>query len=963
MRRLQRIICLIALAAMMLFFVGQVDLMAQSMKTMDKQETQLHLKNYSFQSSRDVKLPYGLEKKGYEKGESGHYIVRFAGPIQDDWKDQVAKLGGTIRDYIPDFAFIIAMNGETKGLVQELPYVTEILVYQPAFKLNRDLVDENGVKSFKDGSDMGYFEVQTFDSVINELIVTVMNARGQIVQKDQEHVRVKMNRRYLAELAQLNNVKYIEEVPMYQLYNDIAKGYVDADDLWTLGYDGSGQIVGIADTGLDTGVNNSTMHQDFQGRINALYALGRSTANDPHGHGTHVAGSVLGSGARSNGTIKGMAPAARLVFQSILDSSGGLGGLPANLNNLFQQAYNDGARIHSNSWGADVYGDYNTAAQQVDQFVRNNRDMIILFAASNAGPGNNSIGSPGTAKNCITVGASENYRPSFGSYADNPTDIAYFSSRGWCEDGRYKPDIVAPGTYILSTRSSQAPDSNFWANYNTYYAYMGGTSMATPITAGTVAVARQYIMSQWSHTPSAAMMKAVLINGATDLRYGYPSRDQGWGRVSLTNSLTAREVNWVDETDNLSTGGNKTYTYSIESASAPLRITLVWTDAPGSTTASVALTNDLDLRVTAPDGTVYYGNDFTTPYNTAYDRINNVENVYISSPLTGSYTVEVVGYNVPTGPQNFALVASGDFGTAPTDNIPPTVSLTSPASGATLTGTVNLTANASDNIGVTRVEFYAGSTYLGNDTTSPYSYSWNTTTVSNGTYSLTAKAFDAAGNNTTSLAVPVTVSNTISVTNVTERFKDNVSNSGTRSKYYYIDVTAPGTVSLSLTWDTTSDLDMFLYNPSGTEVARAYTTSKPETITFNATATGTYQIKVDAYSGSGTYTLTATHPINNNATGHYETTGTVSSSGTTYIDYYVTVTTAGTLNVEVAWPGTADLDVYVYNPSGTQVVRGYTTYNPEAVYYYPIATAGTYRIRVQAYSGGDTFTLKVNYPK
>lgn len=963
MRRMQKLVSMALLAAMMLFLVGQVDILADGGKVIEKQEAKLFLKGYPFSSIKDVKLPYGLEKKGYQRDEAGHYIVRFAGPIEDAWKDQLAKLGATIREYVPDFAFIVAMTDETKGQVKELPYVTEILVYQPAFKLSPDLVDEYGVKALKDGQSTGYFEVQTFDNNLSDVLVTVMNARGQVVQKDKEHLRVKMNRRYLAEMAQLNNVKFIEEVPNYELYNDVADGYIDVDDLWTLGYDGSGQIVGIADTGLDTGVNNSTMHLDFQGRIDAIYALGRTVATDPHGHGTHVAGSVLGNGARSNGQIKGMAPAAHLVFQSILDDQGGLGGLPADLNTLFQQAYNVGARIHSNSWGASVNGDYNTDAQQVDQFVRNNRDMIILFAASNDGPYTNTIGSPGTAKNCITVGASENYRPTFGTYADDPTDIAEFSSRGWCEDGRFKPDIVAPGTYILSTRSSLAPDSSFWENYNSYYAYMGGTSMATPITSGSVAVAREYIMAEWNHTPSAAMMKAVLINGATDLGYGYPSRDQGWGRVSLTNSLTARERNWIDETENLSTGNTRTYTYSVESANTPLRITLVWTDAPGSTTATKALTNDLDLRVTAPNGTVYYGNDFSTPFNTAYDRINNVENVYINSPVTGSYTVEVIGYNIPTGPQNYALVTSGDFGTAPSDTIAPTVSLTSPASGATLTGTVNLTANASDNIGVTRVEFYAGATYLGNDTTSPYAYSWNTTTVPNGSYNLTAKAFDAAGNNTTSSIVPVTVSNTITVTNVTERFKNYVSNSGTRSKNYYIDVTATGTITLSLTWDTTSDLDMFLYNPAGTEVARAYTTAKPETITFNATTTGTYMIKVDAYSGSGTYTLTATHPINANATGHYETTGTVNVSGTRYIDYYVTVSTAGTLNVEVAWPGTSDIDVYVYNPSGTEVVRGYTTYNPETVYYYPIATAGTYRIRVQAYSGGDTFTLKVNYPK
>ncbi len=174
--------------------------------------------------------------------------------------------------------------------------------------------------------------------------------------------------------------------------------------------------------------------------------------------------------------------------------------------------------------------------------------MIVLFAAGNDGTDDtwtnvlyDTISSPGTAKNCITVGASENNRPSIHAMADNPNEIAIFSSRGWCEDGRIKPDIVAPGTFILSTKSSKAPVDNFWSGYNDYYAYMGGTSMATPLTAGAVAVAREYMQTEWSHTPSPAMMKAAIINGATDIGYGVPSEDQGWGRVSLVDSLTSKE--------------------------------------------------------------------------------------------------------------------------------------------------------------------------------------------------------------------------------------------------------------------------------------------------------------------------------------------------------------------------------------------------------------------------------------
>jgi subtilisin family serine protease len=231
--------------------------------------------------------------------------------------------------------------------------------------------------------------------------------------------------------------------------------------------------VAVADTGLDTGVNDATMHADIRGRIKALIDRSNNGASDIYsGHGTHVAGSVLGNGSQSGGRFKGMAPEAQLVFQAVENSDGSLGGLPSDIKILFQQAYDQGARIHSNSWGSDVAGEYTIDSSNLDSFVWSHPNMLILMAAGNEGKDLNSNGtidldsmsSPATAKNSLSVGASENNRPSFtdnyfaslenghikfpgepiksDKMANNIEGLAAFSSRGPTDDGRIKPDVV-----------------------------------------------------------------------------------------------------------------------------------------------------------------------------------------------------------------------------------------------------------------------------------------------------------------------------------------------------------------------------------------------------------------------------------------------------------------------------------------------------------------------------------------
>jgi serine protease AprX len=578
--------------------------------------------NFLINAETEKKIPKGLLNKLKIVPDGNNlYVVQFDGPITKQAQVDLAAKGVEILEYIPAFAYVAKIQDpETVNQIKTSKGVTEVNAFLPLYK----------------------FDPALFDKDSSKLAKAVIKLKDKKIEK----VNLKKGMDDLVEFAYQNDVLTISPEYEYKLANDQAGVITKTNVAQSVyGLTGAGQTVAVADTGLDKGKNDSTMHESFLGKINSIYSWGRTgDASDPHGHGTHVAGSVLG-----NASFKGMAPSASLVFQSIMDSSGGLGGLPTDLKTLFSQAWNAGARIHTNSWGAPVGGAYTTDSQAVDQYVYSN-DMTILFAAGNEGPYAKTISSPGSAKNAITVGASENNRPTFGTYADNPSQIASFSSRGPTKDGRVKPDIVAPGTYILSSRSSLAPDSSFWANYNSKYAYMGGTSMATPLTAGNVALLKEHFLKNKGIDAKPSLIKAALVAGATNL--GTTTGNQGWGRVNVEKSIN---VSYVNETTALTTGNKATYTFTATSA-RPLKFSLAWTDYPGSTTATYALVNDLDFVVKSPSGKVYVGNDTTSPYNNNWDGVNNVESVTIAVPENGTYTIEVQAYNVAAGgSQDFSL--------------------------------------------------------------------------------------------------------------------------------------------------------------------------------------------------------------------------------------------------------------------------------------------------------------------
>jgi subtilisin family serine protease len=212
---------------------------------------------------------------------------------------------------------------------------------------------------------------------------------------------------------------------------------------------------------------------------------GRDTAYDPTGHGTHMAATIAGSGKASNGRYQGIAPGASLYFQALLNKANQLQ-LPDNLEDLFSPAYSAGVRVHVNGWGSGS-NTYGNNSAQIDDFVYRYYDFLPVFAAGNSGPISSSLTSEANSKNVLTVGSSQVPRPAFSPEACYADQIADSSSRGPAGDGRIKPELLAPGSAVISACSSLAT-SNFSAN--TAYTRMGGSSMAAAVTGGAVALLR-----------------------------------------------------------------------------------------------------------------------------------------------------------------------------------------------------------------------------------------------------------------------------------------------------------------------------------------------------------------------------------------------------------------------------------------------------------------------------------------
>lgn len=658
------------------------------------------------------------------------WLVQFVGPVLPKWLDNLKAMGIEIVAYIPYNAYVIYLDGgqlaKLESATQSDPTIQFTGAYHPEYRLAPPLKNSKTLKS-----PTVPVTVQFYKTANTTAALAKLRALGSTVHRAPAQVLAFVNISLDVPVASLAQIAAEPDVFNVEPYTaptkkDEGQAQILAGNITTSGGNvtpsGPGYlawlqskgfptdptqypIVAVVDDGVDTGTT-TPLHPDFYqngataqpSRIAFVINCTADPAADGQaGHGNINAG-ILGGYNDKTGTAYtdasgyhyglGISPYNRLGNVKIFQNAGpfdetGCGaattndtGYPGTIQRIYDAAAGAPV-ITSNSWGSSDFGVYSADSQAYDALTRDgsgttggNQEILHVFAASNDGPGAGSVGSPGTAKNVLTVGATQStpILPATSGCAsagaNNADIIADFSSRGPTSDGRAKPDIVAPGVHIEGP-ASQDPtytgavvSCKYYPDNQTLYARSNGTSHATPAVAGVASLVSTYYQRHLDGTvgspgpaPTPAMIKAYMLNAPRYLTSAggtLPSADQGWGDadMGLLFDGTPRVVHDEDRTFN-ATGETKTYTGVVQDTSKPFHVTLAFTDAPGSTTAD-AFVNDLDLEVTI-GGQTYKGNVFSGANSTiggAADGKNNVESVFLPAGVSGPFAVRVKASNI-----------------------------------------------------------------------------------------------------------------------------------------------------------------------------------------------------------------------------------------------------------------------------------------------------------------------------
>jgi hypothetical protein len=608
------------------------------------------------------------------------HLVQFVGPTRDAWLDRLHRDGLEIVQYIHPFTYIVWGEigaRETAARADEVHWTGD---FAPAYRVQpqwRNLPDE-----------VVRVDVLLYRRADTETALRAIEALGGrrvdggVLNDIFEIAGFDISGAQLQAAAQVPSVYSIQLEPTGgglrgEMSNQVSVGNINGDGdafpgyqawLAAAGVDGSGVIIANVDNGVEE------THTDLAGRmVSCAGSTCGGTTEPVNSHGTHTAGIMVAdgtSGTTSNGFLRGlgMAPGANLVEQLYSPFYTD----PDGMLLLMGESYDNGASISGNSWGpSGTAQGYDNDTMQVDIGVRDadpdtpgNQSLNYVLSIMNGYGGYQSQGTPDEAKNIFSLGST--YLRS-GTYSID--DLSFNTAHGPALDGRTIPHMVAPGCSVDSTVLSDT------------HGLMCGTSMASPHVTGAAALFFQYHRALFGIDPSPAMVKAAFLPVAHDLAgnrdadentLGHPfDYKQGWGRLNAAAVLSPTvPVMYFDNPTILTeTGAEWSEQLSTADPGEPVRMMLVWTDAPGHGLGGTtpAWNNDLDLVVESGSAT-YYGNNFSGGWSQtggSTDYRNNTEGVFLGPTPPVRFTVRVVASNINSDgipnsgdgtDQDFALV-------------------------------------------------------------------------------------------------------------------------------------------------------------------------------------------------------------------------------------------------------------------------------------------------------------------
>lgn len=611
--------------------------------TAHTQVSGIHFKTGTFiPTESDLRLEHNFQTEELVNGDYFR-LIQFEKIPTPAEKSELKQAGFELLSYLPRNAFFVAIasNATFSSLTKFDP--TCVVSIQTSFKLSQLLHQ----KTYPHWTLFGENEIELnaiyYETISSEVAHNMLTKAGATIlhSNSANTVTLRVSLDQLETLYALPAFYYFEELETPEEPENIDARTNHRSNLLATEYDGGLKYDG-------TGVNMMMQddgyigdHIDYEGRNDQSQCFGCST-NDNDNHGDHVAGTIMGAG-NLNPRHKGMAYGADLMVFSSTNSNYDL------VPNLYT---NNEVVITSKSYSSGCNGGYDSRARQLDQQIYDMPSLMHVFSAGNAGTSDcgygagagwgNITGGHKSAKNVIAVG--------------NLTDtdiINNSSSRGPATDGRIKPDVCGVGTSVTSTVSDYT------------YATFTGTSMSCPGVAGSIAqLYHAYRDDNMGVDPNSALIKAAILNTAEDLGNVGPDFIYGWGRINVRKAHDLI-VNDRYLSASISQGGTNTHQITVPTGKSKLKIMVYWADFEAVTNASIALVNDLNLQVVDPAMVAYQPwvlnstanvSALNSPATTGVDNLNNMEQVEINAPLSGTYTITINGFAVPEGPQEYFIV-------------------------------------------------------------------------------------------------------------------------------------------------------------------------------------------------------------------------------------------------------------------------------------------------------------------